>query len=326
MMLAASTAYAVALEQLQSVSAAQVKLHAEATRWREELYFPFSFVWLPQEWSLQADNESLPSLFLSARVRRQMETCLRRQDRVWRQRAANLLSDQCSLRYAVQDIATQDRAASDTSCSPPALYLARTPLGQPVVRWRGSGAEWARQHGLLAHDLHISYTHDGDAHLTLLTQAPGLRGVGIDVVYLPRLFRASNSSEYAARFARHFMSAAEYTVYNAAAQNEPDTGRLRRAAAHFSLMEAASKALGTGLRIGGGMGHPTSLPKTELGVSRLTPTVEWILGDEARRRCAALGATTLEGCWSADDEYLVSVALLWNKTEKHSEAPMIGRE
>jgi phosphopantetheine--protein transferase-like protein len=193
------------------------------------------------------------------------------------------------------------------------------------VRWRGSGADWARQHELLARDLHISYTHDGDAHLTLLAQAPGLRGVGIDVVHLPRLFRASKSSDYAARFARHFMSAVEYTGYCTAAQNEPNTERLRRAAAHFSLMEAASKALGTGLRIGGGMGHPTSLLKTELGVSCLTPRVEWILGDEARRRCVALGATTLEGYWSADDAYLVSVALLWNRSVKHEAAPMQGR-
>ena len=84
-----------------------------------------------------------------------------------------------------------------------------------------------------------------------------------------------------------------------------------RVAAHFSLMEAASKALGTGLKIGGGMGSPASLPKQSLGVSALEPKVTFLLDGMARQRMDELGATHCTGYWSADDEFLVSVALLW---------------
>ena len=105
------------------------------------------------------------------------------------------------------------------------------------------------------------------------------------------------------------MSDAEYGHFSQAADS--CEALLLRAAAHFSLMESASKALGTGLKIGAGMGKPESLPKQSIGVSELEPEVKFLLSHEAMSRCDQLGASRLEGHWAADGEYGVSAVLLW---------------
>jgi phosphopantetheinyl transferase (holo-ACP synthase) len=111
------------------------------------------------------------------------------------------------------------------------------------------------------------------------------------------------------------MSEEEYRLFAQASAQDDLAALVRRAAAHFSLMEAASKALGTGLKIGAGMGKSGSLPKQSLNIGSLSPCVSFFLGEEARARCALLHAHHLEGYWSADAEYLVSVALLWEESD-----------
>jgi phosphopantetheinyl transferase (holo-ACP synthase) len=159
-----------------------------------------------------------------------------------------------------------EEALPDPLLGPNRLYFFRHRLGGPKVRWRGSLARWAWERGLAARDLHVSFSHDGEVVVGLAACAPGLRGLGVDLVHLPRLRRPGKDAAYLHRFARHFMAPDEYAAFQAAAAGD-DLERLRcRVAAHFSLMEAASKALGTGLKMGGGLGRPTSLPKRSLNV------------------------------------------------------------
>jgi len=105
------------------------------------------------------------------------------------------------------------------------------------------------------------------------------------------------------------MSESEYAAFLAESAGESEDQIVRRVAAHFSLMESASKALGTGLKIGGGMGKPESMSKRSINVAGLNP-VRWQLESEVESRMSALGATRMEGHWSADSEYLVSSAFL----------------
>ena len=106
------------------------------------------------------------------------------------------------------------------------------------------------------------------------------------------------------------------TGFHAASDHESGEPLMRRAAAHFSLMESASKALGTGLKIGAGLGKKESLPKQSLGVllsgPGQQPEIEFLLTPESRARCDELQSTRLEGHWAADDEYGVSLVLLWS--------------
>ena len=195
------------------------------------------------------------------------------------------------------------------------LRYERDPLGKPYILWEGRVAEWARAQGRDSRFLHVSNTHDGGANIVLAAYDASLAGIGIDAVYLPRLTLPDKDAAYLRRFAARFMSARERIAFEEAGEqaNEgDDLNRLRvRVAAHFSLMEAASKACGTGLKVGIGMGRDTSLPKQSLGVLRLEPDVELLFEGDALPRLESLGAQRAEAYWSAGEKFLISVVLLW---------------
>ena len=154
---------------------------------------------------------------------------------------------------------------------PDDLRYERDALGRPYVTWAGIVEEWAEASGRAEHFLHISNTHDGGANIVIAAYHPDLAGIGIDAVHLPRLMSAQKDAAYLHRFAARFMSERVNGIpIRRPRARDDDLARLRlRASTHFSLMEAASKACGTGLKIGGGMGRPTSLPKQSLGVQEL---------------------------------------------------------
>ena len=116
-----------------------------------------------------------------------------------------------------------------------------------------------------------------------------LAGIGIDAVYLPRLMRQGKEETYLRRFAARFMSEREKSAFAQASAGESLEALRLRAAAHFSLMEAGSKALGTGLKIGGGMGRETSLPKQSIGVLEMGPAAQMLFEGEALTRLQELG-------------------------------------
>jgi phosphopantetheinyl transferase (holo-ACP synthase) len=247
--------------------------------------------WLPSAFA--AENPDLWDLLLSPAERTRLRSHAASGEPVRARRARSSASDRFLLPLLVQDTA----AATSALRTPHSALLTHTDLGQPVVRIDGRPLP----------GLHVSFTHDGDAHIGVCGFHPELRGIGVDVVHLPRL--AGRSAEYLRGFARRFMSEEELVGFETG--EGPDL--LTRVSAHFSLMEAASKALGTGLRIGGGMGGPESLPKQSLGIRSAATPVEWLTAPDARERMRALGAARLEGHWSAGAEYLVSVALLWEQ-------------
>ncbi len=187
------------------------------------------------------------------------------------------------------------------------LALRRDALGKPFVNWRGRVAEWAQERGLSDRYLHVSNSHDGGAHLVLAAYGEEIVGLGIDAVHLPRFRKIGKDIPYLHRFARHFMGPEELEIFQEAALGE-DLDRVRlRVAAHFSLMEAASKACGTGLKMGAGMGTPASLAKSELGVKALGPPATLLFGSEAQCRLSALETRRWEAHWESDDEFLVSL-------------------
>lgn len=195
--------------------------------------------------------------------------------------------------------------ASEAARTADRLRLGHTSLGQPVPLWPGGEPAWLRK------GLHVSFSHDGEARLAAAACAADLRGLGIDVVHLPRLARRGRKADYLRRLAARVMGEEELRRFLASVPADaptPDAARLF--AAHFALKEAASKALGTGLRLGVGIGRPGSVSPREVLASPLTDRTTLTLRGAAAARLAALGAERAEGHWSADTEYLLSLALL----------------
>jgi phosphopantetheinyl transferase (holo-ACP synthase) len=216
--------------------------------------------------------------------------------------------------YAAMQAAVEDLFAGEgfpDSYAEWELRYERDPLGKPYILWEGRIAEWAQAQGRDCRFLHVSNTHDGGANIVLAAYDVTLAGIGIDAVYLPRLALPDKDAVYLRRFAARFMSAQEQTVFEQASEGD-DLSQLRlRVAAHFSLMEAASKACGTGLKVGIGMGRETSLPKQSLGVLRLETDVELLFEGDALARLETLSAQRAEAYWSASETFLISVVLLW---------------
>lgn len=191
------------------------------------------------------------------------------------------------------------------------LLWLRDPLGKPYVAWQGEVDAWAEQCGKQSRHLHVSNSHDGEASIVLAVYSEDLAGLGVDLVYLPRLARIGKDKDYLHRFAQRFMAPSEWEAFTAAAAQDTEEMLRLRVAAHFSLMEAASKACGTGLKMGAGIGKPESLSRYALGVDRIAPEVALLFDTEARACLEQLGVTRYEAYWGADEEYLVSAVLLW---------------
>jgi len=162
------------------------------------------------------------------------------------------------------------------------LRITHTALGRPRPRRSGPLAVWGRLQGLRAQDLHVSFSHDGGKLVTLVGWRPGLRGLGIDLVYLPRLEHPGKDRDYLHRLARRCMAEDEYRAFAATLRSDRMEDLRFRVAVAFALKEAASKALGTGLRLGLGLGSAASPTLRSLPVAwnEAAPTVAAV-GDAA---------------------------------------------
>ncbi len=293
------------MSRVLEASEIKVREHSAALVWKSRIQFPAEVVWLLSGWASGEGEEFCPALISAGGLRR-IRRLGRSEHAGLQARARHILDERVAMQAAVRTVLSESVAFSDSSPASE-LFVWYTRLGQPRVGWRGQAAAWAKNRGIRLSDLHISFTHDGEAVIALAAHTPGLRGVGVDVVRLDR-FRG-RGREYLQRFARHFMSESEYAAFITESAGEVDEEIIGRVAAHFSLMESASKALGTGLKIGGGMGKPESMSKRSINIAGLEP-VRWQLESEVESRMSALGATRMEGHWSADSEYLVSAAFL----------------
>jgi phosphopantetheinyl transferase (holo-ACP synthase) len=274
----------------------QRERHAGALAWGSRIQTPMSSVWFDGELACTPDAELALGATLDRSEGDRIAAFMASPHPGSRRRGISAIHDRLALTLAIAELTENGERMEGH----PRFRLAHTALGQPIV----CGKDGSR-----AADLHVSFSHDGAAHLCVLAFAPDVRGVGVDVVHFPRLH--GRSDDYLHRFALHFMSEEEYGAFARTSRSETSRTLLNRVCAHFSLMEAASKALGTGLRIGAGMGKKESLPKQSVGVSQIEPSIDWLLGSDARARCKELGASRLEGHWSVDEEYGVSVAILF---------------
>ncbi len=213
------------------------------------------------------------------------------------------------------------------------LIWKRDELGKPFLEFEGELKRLAEQNGLADRHLHISNTNDGGAHVVLAAYGETISGVGVDLVALSRLRNPSKNFEYFARFARQFMSEQELRFFfeacessNADTQNpsklKPFLSTLAArsehekalllSAAHFSLMESASKACGTGLKMGIGMGKTESLPKQSLGFNLNSTPIELLTDRISEARIEALGVVGYEAAFRCDADFMMSVVLLTN--------------
>lgn len=261
-------------------------LHEAALAWRARLTMPHSVAWLRSRAGAEPGFDA---------------------------RSAGRAADRVAARLAIRGVFAGHGIPADSPDGE--ILLLRDPLGRPYASWSGTVAAWAELQGLDDSALHISNTNDGGVHIVLAAHAPELVGLGVDAVALDRLRMPGKGRDYLLRFCRQFMGPNEWELFAQNSRQDGDEALRQRAAAHFSLMEAASKACGTGLRIGAGMGKPTSLPKQALGVRRLAPEVELLFGAEADERLAELGAVRYEAFWGADSEFLVSVVLLYRAVQ-----------
>jgi len=208
--------------------------------------------------------------------------------------AAGRAEQALALRVALAALHDEGRAPDPARCT-----LAHTRLGAPLVRVRG---------GPPALRPRVSLCHEGGAHVALAGCAPGLVGVGIDAVRLDRLRR--RDAAHLRRLAERFLPPAGCEALEWEARAGGPEALLAGVAARFALVEAASKALGTGLRLGLGLGARGGLPPPEMGVVEWRGAVRLEPGAAARRRMAALGAARIGGHAGCDAEYAVGVVLL----------------
>lgn len=227
---------------------------------------------------------------------------------IWTERS--LTSEREASRLAVEALFAA--RGCPLEIAPQDLTLCRDPLGKPYATWSGGLERRAREMGMDWQHLHLSNSHDGEAHLVLAAHDANLCGVGLDLVWLPRLRAPGKDAAYLRRLAARFMSEEELAGFLSALETDPDDEAQRqRFAAHFSLMEAASKALGTGLKIGGGMGTAASLPKRSLGAATISPEVTLVLEAPARQRMICLNAARYEAQWHVHEPYLISRVCFW---------------
>lgn len=192
------------------------------------------------------------------------------------------------------------------------LHWRSDSLGKPYVGWSGATAERAAELGLNAAHLHVSNSHDGERNTVFAAYSPHLVGIGIDIVHLPRLRSPGKGTSYLLRLAHRFMSAREYDVFRAQSFQDDEEALRRRVAAHFSLMEAVSKALGTGLNLGFGIGRQGSLPRESICVAALLPGVIIEVEGAAANRVNCLGVTKQEAYWWDENNYVTTLAMLYN--------------
>lgn len=156
----------------------------------------------------------------------------------------------------------------------------------------------------------VSNSHDGGTHIAVGVRSEWISGVGVDMVYLPRI--RDRQPDYFRRLISKVANSAECSRFQERPGSSDQEDICLRFAAHFSLKEAVSKAYGVGLTLGLGFGSPLSLNPREIEVHKIEPA-----SLQTGVAYTALVATPIQGkitaYFAASDEYLISIALLSEK-------------
>ena len=160
--------------------------------------------------------------------------------------------------------------------------------------------------GLPPDRIEVSNSHERGTELVAVACSASIRGIGADLVQLRRIER--HQPEELRRLARRFMSSTAFDLFIDRIRHAPEMAA-EHAAASFALMEAASKVLGTGLRMGLGVGGPVSVPMRSIHVEASPSGWRVAAIGEAGVRLESLGCDRLAGaCWSDGELVCACVA------------------
>ncbi|MDE2126141.1 MAG: 4'-phosphopantetheinyl transferase superfamily protein [Armatimonadetes bacterium] len=148
--------------------------------------------------------------------------------------------------------------------------------------------------------LQVSNTHERGIEMVAATFDCKVAGIGIDLVQLSRMRR--HGPPQLLQMARRFMSADAYEEFTVGSAGGSSSDAPERVAAGFALMEATSKALGAGLRMGLGVGGPLSVRMQSIGVTDPFGACSIAVLGDARDRLELLGCDQLTGACSNDGE------------------------
>jgi len=158
----------------------------------------------------------------------------------------------------------------------------------------------------------VSFTHDGSMRLGAVAFREDVIGLGIDVVDLCRFARYDRDEKLRDRLAERLFGTSEDRSLAARGSDVPDAHLLALA---FSMKEAVSKALGTGLRLGLGMGGGHGLPLADIGVALCrggdgSDETDVALVRRAARRLRQIGGQRVEGRWAMRETHVLTLAIV----------------
>ena len=192
-----------------------------------------------------------------------------------------------------RDMQCMLRAVSLLSESDEQWVIQRNVLGKPEV--------W--QCGAKCSHLLVSNTHDGGMHIAAAYRSTSAVGLGIDAVWLPRLRQRGKEKRYLLKLAARIAAPREFMHLEEKAACESTEQFRQRVAAHFSLKESVSKALGTGLKLGIGYGFSESISPRQIEVIDKGLDIR-LPAERGIQQCELLGQVI---CWNG---FMVS-AVVW---------------
>jgi len=187
------------------------------------------------------------------------------------------------------------------ACKP---WMAHLPNGKPQLMLPlGLQGRFASRHA------HISVAHDGGVLAILLGGAPGLCGVGVDVVDLRRVRPWVANSRRLRRFLSRLMDepSATRVAHDLIGCGEDD--RCTAVAVRFGLMEAVSKALGTGWTLGSKLGD--GVPCKSIGLAVRRGRARVVLREPAIQVLRRIRGRRIEASWVRTGDLVVAVAVIW---------------
>jgi len=152
---------------------------------------------------------------------------------------------------------------------------------------------------------HISFSDAGELHVAAACASERCRGVGVDVLSLARFRAACVHGRARQRMMARIIGPAE----GADAVSSWDQ-RIVRLGARFSLKEAVSKALGTGLNLGLGLGARHGVPMPDVRLSLDEGCAVVALTGRAASRARSLGGGSISAVWWIEGDHVYAVAVL----------------
>jgi len=202
-----------------------------------------------------------------------------------------------ALRQAIERLSLDSAMFSQT----------RTPWGQP--RLRRKNARTATVRAPL-----ISFADERDLGVLAALSSARIVGLGVDIVDTHRLLQTVSAPcrlrRFLSRMGQH--GTGPYPLADLSL-----TDSRHHIAALFSGREAVAKAMGTGLRLGLGMGHARSIPMSEIQLRFASGRFQAELHGSARQRMSTLRVEKVELSMALADDYLLAVAVLVRRERRN---------